>query len=79
MVKYTLDRFDDGYGVLLKHPIEEEQLLISEKYLKAFKEGDILSVEEDEQGYKFIPLEEETEKMKSHVESLINKLKNKSE
>lgn len=76
MVKYTLDRFEEGFGVLLKYPLETEQLLIPKQELQGFDEGDILFVKEDETGYTFIPLKQETEKMKRHVESLINKLKN---
>lgn len=77
MDKYTLDRFDEGFGVLLKFPAEEEQLLIPQEELQGLKQGNILLVQKDGEGYSFTPLEEETEDMKSKVNALINKLKDK--
>lgn len=78
MDKYTLDRFEGGFGVLLKHPEETERLLIPEGELNEFaKEGDILSVEQHDRGYSIVLLKEETEEMKSKVETLLKKLKNK--
>lgn len=77
MTKYTLDRFEESFGVLLKYPNEEEQLLVPNKELEEFREGDILSVTKNDDGYSFSLLNEETEKMRNKVNDLINKLKNK--
>ncbi|MEH7122436.1 DUF3006 domain-containing protein [Bacillus sp. JJ1532] len=77
MIQYTLDRFEESFGVLLKYPNEEEQLLVPKKELEEFREGDILSVTKNDDQYSISLLNDETEKMRSKVNDLINKLKNK--
>jgi hypothetical protein len=77
MTKYTLDRFEESLGVLLKYPNEEEQLLIPKEELEGFREGDILSVTKINDKYSISLLSEETEKMRHKVNDLINKLNNK--
>lgn len=75
--KYTLDRYDDGFAVLLKHPGEEEQLLIPQHELESLaKEGDILQVEQTEAGNSYKVLREETNDVRNEIEDLIKKLKN---
>jgi hypothetical protein len=77
MTKYTLDRFEESLGVLLKYPNEEEQLLIPKEEIAEFREGDILSVTKIDDEYSISLLSEETEKMRNKVNALMNKLKNK--
>jgi len=78
--KYTVDRFDEGFAVLLLKTNENIQLKIPQEQLSSnVNEGDILEIELDEMGriINFKVLEEETKDMKDKVEELINKLKNK--
>ena len=77
MEKYTLDRFDEDFAVLLKYPTEDEQLLIPKENLQEFVEGDILLVQQDGEAFSFVLLKEETDAMKSKVNDLINKLRTK--
>ncbi|MCM3745104.1 DUF3006 domain-containing protein [Sporosarcina luteola] len=77
MEKYTLDRFDEDYAVLLKYPTEDEQLLIPKENLREFHEGDIMLVKQEGEEFSFLPLKTETDAMKSKVNNLINKLKTK--
>ena len=77
MEKYTLDRFDEDFAVLLKYPTEDEQLLIPKENLQEFDEGDILLVQQDGEEFSFVLLKVETDAMKSRVNELINKLKTK--
>lgn len=77
--KYTLDRYDDGFAVLLKHPDEQEQLLVPQYELQhVAKEGDLLVAEQTKAGYVFKVLEKETQDVKGEVQELIEKLKRNS-
>jgi hypothetical protein len=70
-VKVTIDRFEDGYAVLLIRDEEDVHIDFPEKYLpEGCKEGDILDISicRDTQS---------TEEAKKRVSDLIEKLKNK--
>lgn len=76
--KYVLDRFDDGFGVFLLDGLEDTQLLIqTEKIPTSIKEGDIVMIEENENGYKFSVLHTETINRHDRAKDLIEKLRNK--
>ena len=77
-VKYTLDRIEEGQYVFLKHPDEENQLLIpANEVTGEIFEGDIVLISRLENGYEIEALIEETEDMKEKVSNLLEKLKNK--
>ena len=79
--KFTVDRIDEGIVVLLKKPLEVEQLLVPlEKIDIEVTEGDILLVttKTDDSGYDITLLEEETSLSKNKINNLIEKLKNKN-
>lgn len=77
--KYILDRFDDGYGVFLLDGFEDTQCLIPlEQIPSSIEEGDVVNIEETEDGYSFHRLVEETQSKKDRTEALIEKLKNKN-
>lgn len=80
MSKYTIDRFDDGFAVLLKVDEEETQLLVPEAELKGkAKEGDRVKVETSGSGERtFEVLKQETLTQKQKAEALLEKLKNKN-
>lgn len=70
-MKVTIDRFEDGYAVLLIRDEECAQIDLPEKYLpEGCKEGDILDIDitRDRAG---------TEEARKRVSDLIEKLKNK--
>ena len=74
-VKYTLDRIEDGQYVFLKHPDEENQLLIpANEVTGEISEGDIVLISQLESGYEIEALIEETEDMKEKVSSLLEKV-----
>ena len=78
--KYTLDRYEDGFAVLLLIDNEAVEKLVSEGILRdTVNEGDILLLDFNEDGTinNFTILELETKERKSSVSSLIEKLKNK--
>ncbi|RJF32054.1 DUF3006 domain-containing protein [Pseudoalteromonas gelatinilytica] len=76
--KYILDRFDDGYGVFLLDGFEDTQCLIPlDQIPSSIQEGDVVNIEEKEDGYSFHRLMEETANKKDRAEALIEKLKNK--
>lgn len=78
--KYILDRFDDGYGVFLLDGFEDTQCLIPlAKIPSSIQEGDVVNIEETEEGYSFYGLAEETGSKRERAEALINKLKNKAQ
>lgn len=78
--KYTLDRYDGDYAVLVLKGDESQQQLVERSKLESYaKEGDILDVEWNPDGSfkEASVLQTETEKRRNDVKSLINKLKNK--
>lgn len=79
MKKYTLDQITDGQYVFLERPDEEIQLLISsDKINVELKEGDIVTINESNNGYNIEVLEEETKITLDKVNALLEKLQNKS-
>ena len=78
-MKYTLDRFEEGFAVFLKFPEEEEQLLIEKRDIEAdLREGDIVEINKWEGKYDIKILEQETANQKKRIEELIEKLTNKN-
>jgi len=78
MKRYTLDRLDDGFYVFLEKGNEEQQLMIpKEEVSTALTEGDIVGIQQNEDGYQISVLKEETANRKQQVMDLIEKLKNK--
>ena len=78
--KYTLDRIEEGFAVLLQHLDENNQLLIPITSIDVqVKEGDLVLVDarENDEGYDVTVLKEETKVVKDSVNKLIEKLKNK--
>ncbi|MFS0577286.1 DUF3006 family protein [Sporosarcina sp. 179-K 3D1 HS] len=76
--KYTLDRIEEDQYVFLKHPKEENQLLIPENDITGeISEGDIVLICRSESGYEIEVLIEETEITREKVDNIIEKLKNK--
>lgn len=78
--KFTLERYDGEFAVLLDKKDESKQELVERSKLESYaKEGDILDVEWNPDGSfkEASVLEIETEQRKSAVEDIINKLKEK--
>lgn len=78
--KYTLDRYDEKFAVLLEKGNESHQELIERSKLESYvKEGDILDVEWNPDGSfkEASVLQEATDTRKKEVSDLIEKLKNK--
>ncbi|WP_298830046.1 DUF3006 domain-containing protein [uncultured Planococcus sp.] len=78
--KYTLDRYDEEFAVLVEKGNESHQELIERSKLESYaKEGDILDVEWNPDGSfkEASVLQEETDTRKKDVSDLIEKLKNK--
>ncbi|ALS77200.1 hypothetical protein AUO94_00430 [Planococcus kocurii] len=78
--KYTLDRYDEEFAVLVEKGNESHQKLIERSKLESYaKEGDILDVEWNPDGTfkEASVLETETEERRVQVTALIEKLKNK--
>lgn len=78
--KYTVDRFDDGFAVLLMKTDESnEKLVPAASFGDDVKEGDVLEVIFNENGTinKYTVLENETEEIRESVSLLIKKLKDK--
>ena len=78
--KYTLDRFDGEYAVLLLKGDESQQEMINRSLVEGFaNEGDILEIEWDVDGsFKNASvLKGETEDRRTQVSNLLEKLKNK--
>lgn len=74
---YTLDRYDDFFGVFLLREDESEQLLIPKNLIDTpIKEGDIVEIQKMEDNYDIVPLKEKTEQAKDRVSSLLDQLKN---
>jgi hypothetical protein len=79
-IKYTIDRFEGDYAVLLQRDDETIEKIISREELgDSFVEGDILLLTFDNEGklIKVKFLKEETAKVRKRVNDLLNKLKNK--
>lgn len=78
--KYTLDRFDEEYAVLVLKGDESQQKLVERSKLESYaKEGDILDVEWNTDGSfkEASVLEMETEERRTQVSEMIEKLKRK--
>ncbi|MEC3884617.1 DUF3006 domain-containing protein [Halobacillus sp. HZG1] len=78
--KYTLDRFEGNYAVLLYRPDETVIVNAEKDNLPAnAKEGDILDVQFAKDGSlkDATILEDETKKAREKAENLLNKLRNK--
>ncbi|WP_421381726.1 DUF3006 domain-containing protein [Bacillus salacetis] len=78
--KYTLDRFEGSLAVLLLRKDESVQLDVSkEKLPEHVKEGDIIELEQSEDGsiVNAVILEDETNEAKKKAENLLKKLLNK--
>ena len=78
--EFTVDRIDGEFVVLLKRPLEEEQILIPLAKLKIqLHEGDIVQLINNNEGtdFEITVLEKETSHAKDEIRSLIEKLKKK--
>ena len=79
-IKYTLDRYENDLAVfLLKDDESFEKLVPTSELPETIKEGDIVEMEFADNGsiIMLTILRNDTQKMKSDLEHLINKLKNK--
>ncbi|WP_342541913.1 DUF3006 domain-containing protein [Paenisporosarcina sp. FSL H8-0542] len=79
-IKYTLDRYENDLAVfLLKDDESIEKLVPTMELPERIKEGDIVEMEFADNGsiQTLTILRNDTQKMKSDIEHLINKLKNK--
>lgn len=75
---FTLDRFEGDYGVFLKRPNETEQILIPRSQFSVeLKEGDIVSIEKNNDAYSITVLIEETANQKSKIQNIMNNLRKK--
>ena len=73
---YTLDRFDDFFGVFLLRSDESEQLLIPSDLIdSSITEGDIVEIQKTDGDYEIVLLKEETQHAKDRVSSLLEQLK----
>lgn len=78
-MKFTLDRIEENKYVFLKQSDEKEELIISvASYPNKLSEGDIVEITYENNEVKIEVLKEETKEMKSRVEELLTKLKNKN-
>lgn len=81
MMKYTVDRFEGDFAVLLLRENEEKQFDVKKENLPSeVKEGDILDIEYNSDGsIKNVQiLKQETNQAKKRAEDLIQKLVNKN-
>ena len=82
MRKYTLDRFEEDFAVLLDRENEEQQCLVLKDQLPLdAREGDILQLSWDGQTNevnKVKILKDETQSAKKNAEDLLQKLLNKN-
>lgn len=75
-IKYTLDRIEDGYAVFLKHPNEEEQLVIAmSEIAQEVQEGDRVMIEEIGDTYHIERLKEDTADKKVEIQNLMERLR----
>lgn len=82
MSKYTIDRFEGDFAVLLDRDNEEKQTLVLKEQLPLnIREGDILNVlwqDNTEKIEKVTVLQEETKSAKEKAEELLQKLLDKN-
>lgn len=77
-IKYTLDRIEDGYAIFLKHPDEEEQLVIAMTAIdQEVQEGDRVMIEEIDDTYRIERLKGETADKKVEIQNLMDRLRHK--
>lgn len=75
-IKYTLDRIEDGYAIFLKHPNEEEQLVIAMSEIdQEVQEGDRVMIEKMGDTYHIELLKEETADKKVEIQNLMERLR----
>lgn len=75
---YTLDRIEDGFYVfLLKEDESQEFIVPAAEITDSINEGDIVEITKSENGLGYHVLVEETGDMKTKVQNLLEKLKNK--
>lgn len=78
LTKYVLDRYENSYGIFLKLPDENEQLLVHKtEMIGDAQEGDICEVEQHDGKFIVRVLERETTDAKETAQSLLEKLKQK--
>ena len=76
--KYTLDRFDDFFGVFLLKEGQSKKLLVPKRMIEVpLNEGDIVEIDILDEGYVINLLYEETKDTKNKVGSLLGILGNK--
>lgn len=75
---YTLDHFDDFFGVFLLRGKESERMLIPKVMIDvSLKEGDIVEIQKNAEKYDITLLEKATNEAKVRVNELLEKLRNK--
>ncbi|MER2079424.1 DUF3006 family protein [Psychrobacillus psychrotolerans] len=75
---YTLDHFDDFFGVFLLRGKESERMLIPKVMIDvSLKEGDIVEIQKNTEKYDITLLEKATNEAKVRVNDLLEKLRNK--
>ena len=78
LIKYTLDRIEDGYAIFLKHPDEEAQLVIAMTAIdQEVQEGDRVMIEEIDDTYRIERLKGETADKKVEIQNLMDRLRHK--
>lgn len=83
MTKYTIDRMEDGYYVLLDREDEEQEWLLPvTAVIGDVEEGDIVSVTvretEENRTYELTRHEEERKAQEDYVRQLLEKLQKKN-
>lgn len=74
--KYTFDRIEGEYCVFLKRPDETEQLIIPTlQCSKELKEGDIVTIHQQEDNYIIQSLTEETLQKKQDIHRFMQNLR----
>lgn len=78
--KYTLDRYEESFGVFLWKEDESIQKLVPKEHFKGLREGDIIELKYDEHGdfHSYKKLDIETESRKQEVGNLVEKLKTRN-
>ncbi|GGG22754.1 hypothetical protein GCM10007425_16560 [Lysinibacillus alkalisoli] len=77
-IKYTIDRIEDGYAILLQRDDEEQQLALPATQIpSSLAEGDIVSITTDGTFYCFEAQQDETHQALQDAMSLMAKLRNK--
>ncbi len=76
---YTLDRFEGDAGVFIKRQNETDQILIPRaEFGVELKEGDIVSIEKNNEAYFITLLIEETANQKSKIQNMMDNLRKKN-